>query len=344
MKGPEGSAATCADFERLLVLCAWDALEGDERTVVEEHARQCAACAALLAREGQVRSALGQAQRPTERLDPSGLLLAQCRSELEEALDAAAGERGHRSWLQALRPWRWLVSSFVARPAWNAALLVLVGVALGAAVPPWYRSWATQRLGTPVVVSAPPSLSDQDLQTMGIAGINWLPEGNSGSPKVELHLTAQKPLVVRGSLDDADVMRVLTFVAQNSQRFDSGVRLDSVDALRVRSADGEVRRALCTAARQDSNPGVRLRALEALRGFEQDDNVRQTLLDALLEDSNPGVRVEAINALRGLAEKGTLDDTRLVNVLRDRMQRDPNNYIRMQSAAAIRQLGPRAVY
>jgi HEAT repeat protein len=89
---------------------------------------------------------------------------------------------------------------------------------------------------------------------------------------------------------------------------------------------------------------VRLRALEALRGFEQDDNVRQTLLDALLEDSNPGVRVEAINALRGLAEKGTLDDPRLVNVLRDRMQRDPNNYIRMQSAAAIRQLGPRGVY
>ena len=179
---------------------------------------------------------------------------------------------------------------------------------------------------------------------MGIAGINWLPDG-SGSPSVELHLTAEKPLVVQGSLDDSDVKRVLTYVVQNGQRFDSGVRLDSVEVLRTRSGDRDVRRALCMAAHRDSNPGVRLKALEALRGLEQDEQVRQALLDALLNDANPGVRVEAINALRALAEKGgPLDDQRLVNVLRDRMRKDPNNYIRMQSAAAIRQLGPRGVY
>jgi HEAT repeat protein len=71
--------------------------------------------------------------------------------------------------------------------------------------------------------------------------------------------------------------------------------------------------------------------------------VRQTLLGALVEDRNPGVRVEAVDALRGMAEKGDApSDDHMVSVLRDRMQNDPNTYIRLQSAAALGALGPRA--
>lgn len=337
-------AMTCEDFERLLVFYVWDALEVAERAAVEQHTRQCPACAALLARESKLHDSLAQIERPAEKLDPADLLLAQCRSQFGEVLDDAAESRARRSWWHAWRPAGWLVPSFVRHPAWSAALLVLLGVALGTVVPHWYRSQTAQPSGTPVIVSASPRLSDQDLQTMGIAGINWVPDSSSGSPSVEVHLRAEKPLVVQGSVDDTDVKRVLTFVVQNGQRFDPGVRLDSVEVLRARSGDRDVRQALCTAARKDRNPGVRLKALEALRGFEQEDNVRQALLDTLLSDDNPGVRVEAINALRALAERGTLDDQRVVSVLRDRMQRDPNNYVRMQSAAAMRQLGPHAVY
>ena len=338
-----GEGMTCEDFEHLLVFYAWDELEQDERAAVEEHTRQCASCAARLAREVELPKTLAQIERPAEKLDPAGLLLAQCRSELEEALDDAAPHAG--AWW---RPSNWFVRPLVAHPALSAALLVLLGVALGTVVPQWYRSRTGQPGETPVVVSAS-RLSDQDLQTMGIAGINWVPDSGSGSPGVELHLRAERPVVLQGSLDDSDVKRVLTFVVMNGQRFDSGVRLDSVEVLRARSADGEVRRALCTAARKDANPGVRLKALEALRGFEQDESVRQTLLDVLTSDSNPGVRVEAVNglvaALRPLSEAGAaLEDQRVLSVLRERMQKDPNNYIRMQSAAAVRQLGPREVY
>ncbi len=70
--------------------------------------------------------------------------------------------------------------------------------------------------------------------------------------------------------------------------------------------------------------------------------VRQTLLDALVDDSNPGVRMEAVNALRNMAASGQMDsDDHSVAVLRERMQKDPNTYIRLQSAAAIRDIGPR---
>ena len=345
MHDPRSETKTCEDFGRLLMLYVWEELDTGERAAVEDHVGKCAICAAALAAELRLRQGLAGAEQPAEKLDPSSRLLAQCRSELAEALDDAGQAPARTS--------RWgawhLASWFVFHPALSAALLVLLGVAFGSMAPQWYRSYTSRRPETPFVVSASPKLSEQDLQTMGIAGINVLPDSTSGSPSVELHLTAEKPLVVRGSLDDSDVKRVLTFVVLNSQRFDSGVRLDSVDVLRTRSADTDVRHVLCAAAHRDRNPGVRLRALEALRGFEQDDSVRQTLVEALQNDSNPGVRVEAVNsllgALRAAADQGgRLDDQRVVEVLRDRMEKDSNNYIRMQSAAAIRQLGPRKVY
>jgi len=70
--------------------------------------------------------------------------------------------------------------------------------------------------------------------------------------------------------------------------------------------------------------------------------VRQTLLEALVDDHNPGVRIEAVNALREMAARGQMDsDDHTLDVLRERMQKDPNTYIRLQSAAAIRDIGPR---
>ncbi len=346
MSGP----VSCHENEGLLVFYVCDELAPGERAAVEQHISGCAACAASLARELRLRQAVAAAEQPADKLDPSDLLLAQCRSELAEAFDDAEAKRARQGWLTGLRrasglSGKLLVPTFVRHPAWSAAVLILVGVMAGRLAPEWFPVQVTPAGKPAMTVSAAPKLSDQDLQTMGIANINWVQEGASGPPSVELHLTAEKPLVVQGTPDDTDVMRVLTFVIQNGQRFDSGVRLDSVDVLRTRSGDGEVRRALCAAARKDRNPGVRLRALEALRGFEQEENVHQALLDALLKDDCPGVRVEAINSLvgslRAASEKvAAPGDPRLLQVLRDRVEKDPNNYIRMQSAAAIRQLGP----
>jgi HEAT repeat protein len=98
---------------------------------------------------------------------------------------------------------------------------------------------------------------------------------------------------------------------------------------------------VCNAALSDGNPGVRIKALEALQGFEQDSTVRQTLIEALQNDSNSGVRIEAmnlaLNALRADGSVGTVDPN-ILAVLRDRLRNDSNNDIRLQSAAALRQL------
>jgi hypothetical protein len=51
--------------------------------------------------------------------------------------------------------------------------------------------------------------------------------------------------------------------------------------------------------------------------------------------------IEAMDTLRDMAAKGQVaSDDRTLAVLRDRMAKDPDTYIRAQSAAAIRELGP----
>ncbi len=148
-----------------------------------------------------------------------------------------------------------------------------------------------------MTVSASPKFTDQQLQSAGSAHVAWVTPSGSRTPTVQVQLMSQTPMNIVGAPDDADVERALTFVLENSQRFDPDARLDSLDVLRTRAADPDVRRSLCAAARLDHNPGVRMKALEALQGFEQDPAVRQTLLDALQSDDNSGVRVEAINLL-----------------------------------------------
>src|SRR2546429_1962208 len=96
-------------------------------------------------------------------------------------------------------------------------------------------------------------------------------------------------------------------MVENSERFDAGVRLDCLDALKAVVRDQQVRLALLNAARKDQNPAVRMKALEALRDTAGEDDVRQVLVDSLEHDSNPGVRVEAVNLLVGSLDNRPAD-------------------------------------
>ena len=172
-----------------------------------------------------------------------------------------------------------------------------------------------------MTVSASPKVTDQQLESAENAHVAWVTPAGSGTPTVQVQLMSQTPMNIVGAPDDADVERALTFVLENSQRFDPDARLDSLDVLSTRAADPDVRRSLIDAARNDHNPGVRMKALEALQGFEQDPAVRQTIVDALQNDDNSGVRVEAVNlfvsALQSDSGPGA-PDPQLLEVLRDR--------------------------
>lgn len=337
----------CAEMELLIPLYACEELEGEERSAVETHVAACASCRERLARERRLLEALA-----AERAEPSPVLLASCRNQLNDAMDLISAKQSVWQRLSAwLRPPQWLA----AHPAWSAALFLLIGASVGATAPQWLGNWTPSPDGEQaqedvrperlVPASTTGTQDLQDLDHLSVSNIHWVPESDPAMPKVQLEVRAA-PLLLEGTLDDGNVKRVLLHVVENSQqRFRAGQRLESVELLQARNQDAEVRQALCNAVRRDRNPGVRLRALEALRGLEQEAAVRQTLLDALLHDQNHGVRVQAVTALRAMAERGSSPaDPRLLEVLRDRMQNDPSTFVRLQSAAAVRQLGPRQAY
>ena len=194
--------------------------------------------------------------------------------------------------------------------------------------------------------------------------MNVLPSADPAYATVHLQLRAAQPMEMSGNVEDLGVRRVLTYVIENGERFDPGVRLDCLDVLKTRTRDKDVRHALLAAARRDQNAAVRMKALEALRDSSVDDAVRDTLLEALQHNANPGVRVEAVNLLvRSLGSEAPAEPavpgtppeiagsqvptdpsvSRVIRTLEDLQRSDPNRYVRLRSAAALRQIGTREV-
>ena len=347
--------AKCGDVAPLLVFYACDEVEPREREQIEAHLAACPSCAQQLREEQEMQTALVSAYQPADQLDPSGILLAQCRSELSELLDDLSAPPLREQWT----PFGWLRRWMALRPAWSAALLLVVGLAVGTQVALWIPGRDSGGIGQAVNVKAAPPLTDEDLAKMDVAGV--APMADSAAGNLQVQVRTEQPLVLTGSVDDADVRRVLTYVVSNGQRFDPGVRLDCLEALKARTGDKNVRDALLSAARKDQNAAVRMKALEALRDSAQDDAVRETFLDALQHDANPGVRVEAVNLLvrsldaasmdaekSGESSAGDSSDIptdpsvgRVIQALEGLQRRDPNPYVRLRSAAALRQINPR---
>ncbi len=344
--GDDMARRSCAEWQELLTLSlAGGELAPAEQASLASHLGQCADCSAAVEHEKTLLALLG-----ANRDEVSASLLAGCRAGLNDALDREEDRGWLRRSLGLLLPTYWIAP----RPAWSAAALLLIGFSVGILAPRLLRHPAAGAASSPanssssapgdatssaLSGSAPASL---DLRTADVAGINVLPAGGDEPRRVELQLRSLQPVTVSGTVDDDDVKSVLLNVLASGDRICPDLRLDAVECLGSRSNDPEVRSALCNAVRKDSNAAVRLKALEALNGAEPQEIVRDTLLDALVEDQNPGVRVEAIDALRDMAQKGEVSsDPRIINVLRERVEKDPSTYIRLQSAAAIRALGPR---
>src|SRR6267142_585926 len=220
------------------------------------------------------------APQPADELDSSGILLSQCRSELAETLDDLSAPPIQEHW----RPFGWLRRWMALRPAWSGALLVLFGILMGTQILPWMRNGNNASgSGQAMNVMAKPPLTRDQLDNMAIAGLNFSPSSDAGAPNVQVHLSAEQPMVLTG-------------------------RVDCLEALKTAARDQQVRKALIVASRKDQNPAVRMKALESLRDSASDNDVRQTLLDALEHDANPGVRVEAVNVLVGSLHRGGADE------------------------------------
>ena len=366
---PARESKTCADIAPLLVFYVCDEVNDQERAEIETHLKDCAACQIQLKDEQDFYGVIDSTPHVSGQVDAAGILLSRCRSELSEALD----DLKLPPVKQKTPPFAFVRYWMTLHPVWSAATLVLLGLVAGTESSQYFgRAKSANALDQAVNIRAHPRITEDQLSKMTLAGVDFTPSADSGSTNVRVILSAEQPLELTGSVDDSDVRNVLTYVVKNGERFDSGVRLDCLDALRARAENAEVRSALLCAARKDQNPAVRLKALEALHDSASDDSVRQALLDALKHDSNPGVRVEAVNLLvRSLesrqpqevtspmpsalpeltagtvvqagasttARDGSLES--VIRALGDLQFSDPSRYVRLRSAAALREISAR---
>ena len=137
------------------------------------------------------------------------------------------------------------------------------------------------------------------------------------------------PGSVQGQANDPKVQDLLLYAAKSNEN--SGVRLNSVDALVDKTDDPRVRETLTYALRYDSNPGVRLHALDGLGAYVKDDiRVRNAVLEALLNDSNLGVRSGALHSLEPVKT-----DSSVRMALQQLAKEDPSEYIREESKRVL---------
>ena len=175
--------------------------------------------------------------------EPSASFLAGARMRLQEALEHA---EQHRAWYHRFLfdPTAWLRQMRFS-PA-LAAVLVIVG--FGGGLGTMYSA-----LGGAGKPSQPAAI--QGASIAGITSIDRQPNSEpSRFPTIVL-----LPESMQGSITDPKIQELLQYAAKSN--YNSGVRLNSVDALAGKPDDPAAREALIYALRYDSNPGVRLKAL-----------------------------------------------------------------------------------
>lgn len=337
--------AHCIEREEAIVMLACGELEPQAAAALQPHLNECAGCAEAFEQEKRLREAF----LLSAGAEPSQALLAECRAQLDAVIDRASVPGfWARVWAGFARGgWRFNQHNWLAaHPARGAAVFVIAGIVIGNVAPRWFAESSNpgaleNALGfRPQMVVSPQG----EAARVGVTDISLWPS-NNGDGILVVRGTRETPLQMRGDANDPMIRQALLDVFASGQRASADTRMTALEFLAKRGADTQVRDSLCQTARLDEAAGVRLKAVEALRGFAADEAVRKTLLQVLLNDSNAGVRIEAINSLKALSEvENTQLDGHMVQALRERMEKDPNTYIRVQSAATVRQLAQKGVY
>jgi anti-sigma factor RsiW len=303
---------TCDAVTKAIPLYYYGELAPEAEEAVEEHLHSCAACGEDLARLKSLAAAFDRHQ-----VEPPPGLLVECRHELVRAVYReevpAVTHRGSDPWRLFREAFHslWHPGIHFTRPAGAVALLALGFFAA--------RLVNFSPSGLSLAGAAPDSI---------VSSIRSVQPDSTGHVQISLDETHRR--VISGRLEDQNIQRLLLAAAREPDN--PGVRVESVELLKDRSASAEVRSALLEAVTHDPNPGVRLKALEGLKSFGAESEVRKVLAQVLLKDQNAGVRIQVIDLL--IAHK----DDATVSVLQTLVGKEDNTYVRMRCQNALREM------
>ncbi len=328
-------------FKEWLQLSVIDELKDNERALLDIHLGECSACRVELNEMVKFHSIIVR----QDSIEVGDTLLQEARQQLRTALL----EKGSKKAL-----WKGVVESiyeFVFREhkiAFGGFAMAALGMFVGYVVfvPPWTTAGRMALQERPPVREAMHVDGREDSFTQEAARTSNLHfiDSDAEDGVIEFTFDAVTPMHVRGNVNDDRVQKVLARALTNEE--DAGVRLRTVGAIASRdhggkNSDPEVKAALISALKGDVNPGVRQEALRVLLRSPLDAEIKQALLYTLTHDKNSGNRIAAINGLASASMEGGSIDQDVLNVLKQKIQSDNNNYVRRQARTMIQEVSYR---
>ncbi|NJD23210.1 MAG: HEAT repeat domain-containing protein [Melioribacter sp.] len=124
----------------------------------------------------------------------------------------------------------------------------------------------------------------------------------------------------------------------------AGVRIRSISTISDQTKqesfkpDPQIKDALITAMKSDSNPAVRKEALMVLQHYSYDNQIRDAFLFVLSKDKNSGMRVAAINALADWNKEQRIIDEILKQALAKQAQTNNNTFVKIRAASILKEV------
>ncbi len=314
-----------SQYKQWIQLSLYDELDTEQKKALGAHLASCRDCQSELV-------ALKRFQEVVSKHKPSEVaedILKEARLELRAALRA---ERSGESWWHRLLVWIELPWPSLVRVAVSSGVTLVAGVLIGYAV---FRAPAEQ---SGLSLQRAPAVTHFEQGETQITDVRFL-DADPSDGEVEFAFEAVRPVRVRGNIDDEQIQRVLSQALLNERN--PGMRLRTVTAIastRAPHPDPQVKNALIQAVKHDDNPGVRKEALQALQKFRSDEDIKEALLYVLANDKNEGLRIDAINGLSAATIEGKIVSKEILNVLREKMRSDRNNYIRLRAKAVLEEV------
>lgn len=308
-------------YKEWIQLYLYDELTQIEKDELTNHLADCNECSAEL--EKQKRFYLSVKEIPLSEADMN--LLSEARREFNSALKVEKTKRGSFSFP------RIDISGLFFSPfrvAFSGVTVLVAGILIG------YLVFNESSESKGIIAEQPVAEQQNNLSSLEnktqITNLRFIDQDASDG-EIEFMVDAIKPIHIKGKVSDPKIQNILTYSILYEQN--PGVRLNAINLIGTNintQKDNELKAALVTVAKYDTNMGVRREALKLLRSFPFDNEIREGLLYILLNDENSAMRIEAITSLKEITAKGNNLNKEEISAFHENLKKEENNYVKFQ--------------
>jgi hypothetical protein len=314
-------------YKKLIDEYFFGEIDSQEKIVLEEHLKGCELCRYQFNSVKMLKESLLKESLP----EPDENILKEVRNELRMHLRSV---RLKKSFWEVIR--EKITSSFFITPqlATAAFSFLIIGLVSG------YLIFHSSGMLHYTLENQQPQNFNRQAMLSGDTKISniRLINKNVEDGTVEFSFDAVKPVHIKGKIDDPQVQNILMYSMLNEDN--PGTRLNTINLINSSGEsrqDNDIKNAILSVVKYDNNQGVRQEAMKLLGKFKFDDEIKKTLLYVLQNDSSSGMRIEAMNRLVEANKTGNLFNEEDLQIFRQKMQQDNNNYIRYQAKTVLKE-------